>query len=120
MPNVMTTSGPAGEVIDVLTSGEGSVRLKSVAMPFATLAFPVVDDDGIVAGNAVVSHVVAVAGILSTDKILGVNVPVAGNGSGLVVSAAVNGAGSLQLSYKNVKTTGETNGSTTYTVFVAR
>jgi len=121
MPNVVvSTSGPPGEIMDLLAAGEGPVRLETVAMPFITQAFSVTDDDGIVAGSSVVSHVVAVAGVLSTDKVLGVDVPATPSGSGLVVTAAVASAGHLQLNYKNVKTTGDTNGSTTYTVFVAR
>ncbi len=119
MSIVLTTSGPAGEILDVMTAN-GEVRLEAVALSIITLAFVVVDDDGIVGANAVVSHLVAVPGLLATDKVIGVAVPVLANGSGLVVMAAVNAAGSLQLSYKNVKGAGETNGSTSYTVFVAR
>ncbi len=123
MSSALLTGLPVDSRVTLITAGQGTVEATTganVAPPYTPLVFDVSDDDGIVAANSVVSHVLAAVGVLATDKVIGVAVPQLPDGSQLLVTAAVAGADFLQLSYKNVSTSGATNGTTTYTVFIAR
>jgi hypothetical protein len=107
---LLTESTPLGvEIVDV------------PLVPFTPLSFEVTDDDGIVAGQSTVSHVLAAAGVrVATDKVIGVYSNAIATGSGLVVLGAIAADNFIQLTYDNGTAGGVTNGPTTYTVFVAR